>query len=156
MGQKRNYSNLDMFLKNLQSDIQDTLSKEVFEEVRSIELEHIQKDVFDAYQPKIYERRSIGGINDLRNIVGRVMAMTLYVNNITEYNLGYGTYNRGNTLATLINEGEGSKHKLYYDFTGNFIQPRPFLDNTQEEVDKSRRVEKALNRGLKNRGYTVI
>lgn len=155
MGQKRNYSDLDVFLKDLKSDIKDTLSKEVFDEVRDIELEHVQRDVFDAYRPKIYNRRNSGGIDDPRNIVGQVDNMTLYVDNVTPYNPGYGTYNSGTTLADLINEGEGGKHKLYYDFTGNFIQPRPFLDNTQDEVDKSDRVENALKKGLQRRGYTV-
>lgn len=155
MGQKRNYSDLDVFLKDLKSDIKDTLSKEVFDEVRDIELEHVQRDVFDSYRPKIYNRRSSGGIDDPRNIVGQVDDMTLYVDNVTPYNPGYGTYNSGTTLADLINEGEGGKHKLYYDFTGNFIQPRPFLDNTQNEVDKSNRVENALKKGLQRRGYTV-
>lgn len=155
MGQKRNYSDLDVFLKDLKSDIKDTLSKEVFEEVRDIELEHVQRDVFDAYRPKIYNRRSSRGIDDPRNIVGQVDDMTLYVDNVTSYNLGYGTYNSGTTLAELINEGEGGKHKLYYDFTGNFIQPRPFLDNTQNEIDKTKRVENALNKGLRSRGYTI-
>lgn len=155
MGQKWNYSDIDVFLKDLKSDIKDTLSKEVFDEVRDIELEHVQRDVFDAYCPKIYNRRSSGGIDDPRNIVGQVDDMTLYVDNVTPYNLGYGTYNSGTTLADLINEGEGGKHKLYYDFTGNFIQPRPFLDNTQNEVDKSNRVENALKKGLQRRGYTV-
>ena len=99
MGQKRNYSDLDVFLKDLKSDIKDTLSKEVFEEVRDIELEHVQRDVFDAYRPKIYNRRSSGGIDDPRNIVGQVDDMTLYVDNVTPYNPGYGTYNSGTTLS---------------------------------------------------------
>lgn len=155
MGQKRNYSDLDMFLKDLKSDIKDTLSKEVFDEVRDIELEHVQRDVFNAYHPRIYNRRSSLGIDDPRNIVGQVKDMALYVENITPYNPGYGTYNSGTTLADLINEGEGGKHKLYYDFTGDFIQPRPFLNYTQYEVDKSHRVENALNKGLRSRGYTI-
>ena len=102
MGQKRNYSDLDVLLKDLKSDIKDTLSKEVFDEVRDIELEHVQRDVFDAYRPKIYNRRCSGGIDDPRNIVGQVDDMTLYVDNVTPYNPGYGTYNSGTTLADLI------------------------------------------------------
>lgn len=152
MGGKKNYSDIDSFLKDLKSDIEDTLSKEIFDEVRDIEMEHIQRDVLNRYQPKIYERRSSGGIDDPRNIVGRVKDMQLEVENMTLFDPRYGTYNRGNNLADLINEGSGGKSKLYYDFTGEFEQPTHFLENAQNEVDKTNRINKALNRGLKRRG----
>lgn len=155
MGMKGNYSDIDSFLKDLKTDIEDTLSKEVFDEVRDIEMEHIHREVLGRYQPKIYKRRSSGGIGDPRNIIGRVKDMTLEVENVTSFDTGYGTYNRGNNLADLINEGSGGKSKLYYDFTGEFEQPTYFLENTQAEVDKSKRVENVLKKGLRNRGYDV-
>ena len=134
---KNTYDDIDKLLKDMRSDIEDTLSKEVFEEVRDIEMEHVYRDVLSTYSPKIYERRSTGGIDDIRN------------------NDGYGTYNHGYGLAGLINEGDGGMSHLYYDFTGNFIQPRPFLDNTQEEIDKTDRVDRVLEKGMKRRGYDV-
>lgn len=155
MAKNRNYDSLDAFVKDLKSDIEDTLSKEVFDEVCDIELKHIQIDVLNRYQPQIYERRKIGGIDDSINIVGHVKDMELYVDNVTPFNPGYGTYNSGNNLADLINEGEGGKSRLYYDFTGNFIQPTYFLKNTQTEIDKTSRIERTLNKGLKHREYDI-
>ena len=155
MAKKKNYDSLDAFVKDLKSDIEDTLSKEVFDEVCDIEMEHIQIDVLNRYQPQIYERRTIGGIEDKKNIAGRVKNMELDVYNRTPFNPGYGTYNSGNNLADLINEGEGGKSRLYYDFTGNFIQPTYFLENTQTEIDKTSRIERTLNKGLKRRGYDI-
>ena len=45
MAKKKNYDSLDAFVKDLKSDIKDTLSKEVFDEVCDIELEHIQMEM---------------------------------------------------------------------------------------------------------------
>lgn len=155
MAGKKNYDSLDAFIKDLKSDIEDVMSKEVFEEVRNIEMEHIQSDVLNRYHPKIYERRSSGGIEDRSNISGKVRDMKLTVNNDTPYNSGYGTYNHGNTLATLLNEGSGGKHKIYYDFMGEFEQPTYFLENTQYEIDNTDRVKNVLTKGLKAKGYEV-
>lgn len=155
MAKKKNYDSLDAFVKDLKSDIEDTLSKEVLDEVRDIELEHIQMDVLMRYQPQIYKRRTIGGIKDWRNIVGRVKNMELDVYNVTPFNPGYGTYNSGNGLADLLNEGSGGKSRLYYDFVGEFELPTYFLENTQYEIDKTKRVENVLNKGLKRRGYEI-
>lgn len=155
MAKKKNYDSLDAFVKDLKSDIEDTLSREVFDEVCDIEMEHIQTDVLNRYQPQIYERRTTGGIEDRKNILGRVKNMELDVYNRTPFNPGYGTYNSGNGLADLLNEGSGGKSRLYYDLVGEFEQPTYFLENTQYEIDKTKRVENALHDGLKHRGYNV-
>ena len=152
---KKSYDDIDELLKDVRSDIEDTLSKEVFDEVRDIEMEHVYMDVLSTYSPKIYARRNTGGIDDPRNIVGYVKDMSLEVDNITSFNDGYGTYNRGNNLGDLINEGDGGMNRLYYDFDGAFIQPRPFLDNTQEEIDKTDRIDRVLEKGLKRRGHDI-
>ena len=155
MAKKKNYDSLDAFVKDLKSDIEDTLSKEVFDEVCNIEMEHIQADVLNRYQPQIYGRRTTGGIGDRSNLRGKVRDMELDVYNETPFNPGYGTYNSGNDLATLLNEGSGGKHKIYYDFAGEFEQPTYFLENTQTEIDNTNRVERILNKGLKRRGYEI-
>lgn len=152
---KNTYDDLDKLLDDMKSDIEETLSKEVFEEVRNIELEHIATDVIASYHPKVYERRSTEGIEDYRNIICDVKDMELVVDNVTPFNPNYGTWNKGNNLADLINEGDGGKSRLYYDFNGEFRRPRPFLDNTQEEVDKSGRVERAFSKGMKKHGYSI-
>ncbi len=152
---KSNYDDIEELLKDVRLDIEDTLSKEVFDEVRQIEMEHIHSDVLNSYHPKVYERRSTGGIDDPRNIVGTVKDMTLTVDNVTSFNSGHFTYNSGNNLADLINEGSGSASHLYYDYPGAFEAPRPFLDNTQEEIDRTNRVDRALEKGMKKRGYDI-
>ena len=142
-------------MKYSKSDVDDVLSKEVFDEVRDIEMEHIQTDVFSQYTPKIYERRSNGGIDDPRNIVGYEKRMHLSVVNEAQFNDDYGTYNHGYGLPQLINDGD-SRNGFYYDFPGVYNAPRPFIDNAVEEVERSERVDFAFEDGMKKRGNTMI
>lgn len=144
-----------MLLKDLKNDIEDTLMDEVLDEVKEIELRHIKQDVFSVYSPKIYQRRAVGGIDDPENIVGTVKNMVLEVENTTRFNDDYGTYNHGTGLADLINDGE-NRNGYFYDYPGEFTQPRPFIENTEEEIKRTDGVEKALKKGLKKRKYDVI
>lgn len=154
MGRKNSYDDIDELLNDIRSDIEETLMDEVFDEVREIELEHIERDVLSAYTPKIYERRTSGGIDDPKNIVGYVKDMQLSVDNITQFNTGYGTKHRGTGLAQLINDGD-SFNGYFYDYPGEFNQPRPFIDNTIIEVEKTDRVENALEKGMRKRKYDI-
>lgn len=154
MSKKNTYDDIDELLNDIRSDIEDTLKDEVFEEVRDIELEYIERDVLSAYMPKIYERRTSGGIDDPENIVGYVKDMQLSVDNITKFNSGYGTKHRGTGLAQLINDGD-SFNGYFYDYPGEFNQPRPFIDNTILEVEKTDRVENALEKGMRKRKYDI-
>lgn len=154
MSKKNEYDDIDMLLNDIKSDIEDVLMDEVLDEVKDIELKHVEEDVFSVYSPKIYERRGSGGIIDPDNIVGEVNNMQLEVDNVTQFNNGYGTFNRGVGLATLINDGE-RKNGFYYDYDGEFIQPRPFIDNTIDEIEKTDGIENALAIGLRKRNYDV-
>lgn len=152
---KKTYDDVNALLKDLKADIEDTLMDEVLDEVKDIELRHIEEDVFSVYNPSIYKRRTADGIDDPDNIVGEVRNMQLEVDNVTQFNEGYGTYNHGTGLANLINDGE-SLHGYFYDYPGEFIQPRPFIDNTIEEIEQTSSVEDALEKGLKKRKYDVV
>lgn len=151
---KKEFDEWDDLMNDIKSDIDDVLSKEVFDEVRDIEMEHIQTDVFSQYTPKIYERRSNGGIDDPRNIVGYEKKMHLSVVNEAQFNDDYGTYNHGYGLPQLINDGD-SRNGFYYDFPGVYNAPRPFIDNAVEEVERSERVDFAFEDGMKKRGNTM-
>lgn len=155
MSKKDLYDDVGTLIKDLKSDIEDVLMDEVLDEVKEIELKHVEDDVFSVYQPKIYERRRHGGISDSDNIIGEVKDMQLEVDNITQFNDNYGTYNHGLGLAELINDGE-HRGGYYYDYIGEFTKPRPFLDNTIDEIENGNSVENALEKGLKRRKYDVM
>lgn len=155
MGRKETYDNIDILLKDLKSDIEDTLMDEVLDEVKNIEIEHVEEDVFSVYSPSIYKRRLNDGIDDPDNIVGEVHDMQLEVDNITQFNDDYGTYNHGRGLADLINDGEG-RSGFFYDYPGRFERARPFIDDTIDEIEQTDSVENALAKGLKKRNYDVV
>ncbi|MCM1253244.1 MAG: hypothetical protein NC321_10515 [Clostridium sp.] len=154
MGKKGVYDDIDTLLKDLKSDIEDTLMDEVLDEIKDIEHKHIEEDVLSVYSPSIYKRRLSDGIDDVDNIVGTVRNMQLEVDNVTKFNDDYSTHNHGTGLADLINDGEKSGG-FFYDYPGEFTQPRPFIDNTIEEIEHTDSVENALKKGLKKRKYDV-
>lgn len=151
---KNSYDDIDELLNDIKSDIEEVLMDEVLDEVKDIELRHIEDDVFSVYSPKIYDRRRSGGIDDPDNIVGEVNNMRLSVENVTHFDDGYGTYNHGIGLADLINDGDG-KSGYYYDYPFEAMGARPFIDNAIEEIERTNDVENALERGLKRRKYDV-
>ncbi|MCF2643056.1 hypothetical protein I6E50_11635 [Roseburia hominis] len=154
MSRKDTYDDIDALVNDLKSDIEDTLMDEVLEEVKDIELKHVEEDVLSVYAPSIYKRRSNNGIDDESNIVGKVDNMELEVDNVTEFNEDYGSSNHGIGLSDLINDGD-SLNGFFYDYPGEFNQPRPFIDNTIEEIETSNSVDNALEKGLHKRGYDI-
>ena len=78
----------------------DTLQNEVFELVKDIVLSHVQTDVYDVYNPKIYERRyDHEGLGDENNVAYEIENdETLVVWNIAKYN----PYKDGRPLKTTF------------------------------------------------------
>lgn len=104
MSRKNTYYDIDLLLKDLKSDIEDTLMDEVLDEVKRIEIKHVEDEVFAVYTPKIYKRRKYDGIDDPDNIIGDVKDMVLEVENIAEFTNGSGTAKRGVGLAEFVND----------------------------------------------------
>ena len=137
--------------KIVEKVIDDSLENEVFEVVRDEEIKSIETDVFAVYTPEIYERRAFGGLDDEENIVhDEVKNGTIKIENITEFNPGYETENKGPELAVLIEYGHGNKD-YYYDYPSSdeFCDPRPFISNTRKRLKKSGKHKEALKNGLK-------
>lgn len=137
--------------KVVEKAIDNSLGNEVFEVTKDEEIKSIETDVFAVYTPTIYERRAFGGINDEENIVhDEVKNGTIKIENITKFNPGYETENKGPELATLIEYGHGSKN-YYYDYpsSDDFCDPRPFISNTRKRLKKSGKHKEALKIGLK-------
>ena len=144
---KNSYSDIDKLLKDLKSDIEDVLMDEVLDEVKDIEIRHVEEDVFSVYSPNVYRRRQSDGIDAPDNIVGEVNNMVLEVENITEFTDWRGHAKRGKGLAEFVND---------YDYPDIIGQSRPFVDNTVDEIESTDKVEEALARGLRKRKYDVI
>lgn len=149
---KNSYDEIDDLLSDLKYDIEDTLQDEVLDEVKRIEIKHVEEDVFSVYDPIIYSRRKTGGLDDPDNIIGTVEDMELTVENITPFNDDYGSSNHGVGLADLVNDGDNLQGH-FYDYLGSFNQPRPFLDNTEEEIERTEQIDNVLEKGLNKRGW---
>lgn len=153
---KNLYDDINMLLNDIKSDIEYVLMDEVLDTVKEIVLKHIEDDVYSVYKPSVYKRRgNSGGLSDPDNIVGTVKNMELEVENIASFNEDYGSSNKGNELAELVNDGDRVGGYMY-DYPGSFNQPRPFIDNTIEEIENTNLVEDALSKGLKKRNYDVF
>lgn len=148
MGKK--YDDIDGLLSDLKSDIQEILQHEVLDEVKDMEMENVQADVY-SYSPTMYSRRGAsGGIGDDTRIVGKVNGLQLEAENMATFNPGYGTQNYGIGLADLINDGNGAYR---YDYYGSFTGARPFIKHTQDEIDSTERVDNILFSALKAKNY---
>ena len=143
---KKSYSDIDVLLKDLKSDIEDVLMDEVLDGVKDIEIRHVEEDVFSVYSPNVYRRRMSDGLDDPDNIVGEVNNMVLEVENISEFTDWRGNAKRGKGLTEFVND---------YDYPGIIGQSRPFIDNTVDEIESTDRVDEALVKGLRKRGYDV-
>lgn len=146
----KKYDDVDELVSDMKSDIQDILKHEVLDEVKDMEMENVMADVY-SYSPAIYSRRGgSGGIGDPGNIVGKVNGLQLEAENMTAFNSGYNTQNRGVGLADLINDGNGAYR---YDYYGSFTAARPFITHTQNEIDSTERIDNVLFNALKGKGY---
>lgn len=157
---------LEAFLK---SQIAAALGSSVLDTVRKTEQKHIQEDVYNVYDPQVYQNRQNGegrrgyngGLIADANIVGEVNTATLEltVTNVTPPNpyardVQYVT--TGKNLSELIEHGNSFGGNVY-DFAtdGSYMEPRPFTQNTIFELVETRAGEVAMAKALRKSGAYV-
>jgi len=159
----------------VQAAVEDTLQIEVFEVVREVVLDRIQRDVYDVYNPQRYVRRSDDspdsggqGLGDRNNIVfqleGRATnttGKTLVVWNIAKFNPRNNPHEAFSTarrkddiLQRLIIDGWSRAS----DDSSVWQQPRPFIENANRALQKGgehhNSLEEAFETGLARHGIT--
>ena len=141
---KNSYDDIEELYADLLNEIKNTVAKEIAKEMKKIEQEVIDRNVYSAFSPKVYERRKDdGGLRSEDNMVIDTStngdSVTIEVKNMTTGNERYNDYWTGE-IQPLIESGS-------YMWNGTMPPPRPFIDNTQKEVDKKidKIVEDALN-----------
>jgi len=149
--------NLSELRKYIEKCIEDSLKNEVFEAIKNIELKHVKEDVLSVYSPKEYQRRSHGGIDDKNNITHEKLKNgVLKVKNITKFNSEYETENAGLGLPLLIEYGHGESGYFYdYASSDDFTNPRPFTENTIQEIKDSKQHIDAFKQGLKRNKINI-
>ena len=142
---KDSYNDIEELCADLLNDIKNSVADEVAKGMKKIEQEVIDRNVYSAFSPKVYERRKDnGGLRSEDNMVADISSngdgVTIEVENMTTGNERYNDYWTGE-IQPLIESGS-------YMWNGTMPPPRPFIDNTQKEVDKKidKIVEDALNK----------
>ncbi len=151
------FEDLDGLIGYINTSIEESLKDDVFEKVRETERRHIQKDVYEAYDPKVYERRKDKNFNESlaspENIQGELLdKTTLVVSNETEPNpFARDGATTDKNLPEVIEYGRG------YDYPGKgaYSDPRPFTKNTVDELRETKAHVLAIKEGLVKRGIDV-
>lgn len=141
---KGSYNDIDELFEDLINDIEGGIVEEVSKEMKKIEQESIDENVYNVFAPKEYDRRKDGGglrsEGNMETIVTKTGdGITIEIHNSTTGNSSYRNYWQGE-IQDFIE-------------TGNYLwncgcQPRPFIEDTQEKVDAKIEsiVESALNK----------
>lgn len=151
------YRSLAELKEDIQALVEDALRNEVADAVKDYEALAIKDVVYDVYEPKDYERRKYekGGLAAPENMKEYVSNGTLYVDNLTPFNEGYGSYNSGVGLAELVEYGDGGGG-YHYEFPGKeFRRPRPFTQETIDRLKADKLHVKVLQNALRARGLNV-
>lgn len=156
-------------IAELQAQIEDaigeSLNGDVMEFIQQKLVEHAEADVYSQYVPKMYVRR--GSLLDKdKYLIETGENMHLVITPVQEFNpIIYvngkqsRSKNSGEQLAGLINYGDGYGG-YHYEFPDEDVfgnpnyAPRPFLDNTKEEL-ASGELADSLWASLKKHGYNV-
>lgn len=163
--------NLKELEKELYKRINIALDTDVADTVKDVMTDHIVRDVYDAWEPQAYMRRYNQSGNDIgspfddtdnvgllnqENIISTIDGDgNLFVQNMT---LGSKYYydakgwhlskNAEKPIAGVIETGRG------YDVLGDTI-PRPFMENTHDDLEQNHYHTEALKRSLKKQGLEV-
>ena len=126
--------------KEARRRIDVALNGEVKNVVEDCMKDHIQRDVFAAYTPKVYERRGDSGIEGEGNIESTVKDGLLTVKNVAKLEgprvPGYTASTATQTgLAQLLEgQGKGVANIWGSPSSAGYLKPRPFVTNTKRDV----------------------
>ena len=120
--------------------------------------DHIIRDVYDKYDPSVYQRRyNSGGMLDSDNIIatmgndGELLVQNVTVGSDTYYipniKKTFKSANADKFITPVIEYGQG------YDVVD--IEPRPFIQNTHDDLEQNHYHTEAMKRSLKKQGLEV-
>lgn len=160
------FNNLTDLENYIKKQIASSMVSDVAESIKEVEIEMIQKDVFNPYTPFLYQRRSVGGIDDPSNmntsepnIVGNQISISIS-NDATGFN------DTTFKIAPLIEYGDAKYTgndvgQGEYDFKFNhvgtedkFLSPRPFIEDTVQTVESTGLHIETLKKSLQSKGFT--
>jgi hypothetical protein len=155
----KSFKALETYLNN---KIRNALqSNDVIEQVKQTMQENILREVYMAYNPRVYQRRgNSGGLMADESITHDVLnSSTIAIYNIAKRNTSYADTTYTNPyLAPLIELGhKEAENKGYQGYNYPFrylayFKPRPFIKETRNELARTKKHVKAFQKSLKSLG----
>jgi len=149
-----NFRNLEEIRAYLSKKVGSALERDVADAVKEAMHDRVESDVYNAYNPSMYERRGShsGGLGDKKNMKAQMLDdTTLLLTNETPPNPNYRHLRlRGWSVAKSVERG------ARYDYISpEEIGPRPFTKNTANELRAKKQHIYALVQSLKRQGITT-
>ena len=134
----------------IMKQVQESLINDVSKKVIQVAQQHVVEDVYDVYEPVPPE---YGGYKRTGKLA------TSFVTNETESGIEIenNRYENGRNITEIIEYGHedsayGYEYPAYYPGGQNFIQPRPFIENTRDEIRARNLHVEELKRSLNKKG----
>jgi hypothetical protein len=142
-------NNMTELARLINQQIQQSLETDVAKKVISVAKEHVDKDVYSVYSPKVYSRT--GKLKE--SFKSNPIANGIEIENTRKDGDRY--------IPEIIEYGhdassQGYEHPAYYSGGDNFIQPRPFIENTKKEIESGNIHVEELKKSLRSKGLDVI
>lgn len=166
------FSNIKDLEKYVQGQVKKTVkSPQVLSAFRQAMVDSVYTEVYDYYEPRVYERRyEDGGLSDARNMVftEHKLDRKTFTSNFENLTVGsdsevYGHPTdsmSGYFISELIEKGSDFQHNSpsnsengWYDPEGKWADPRPFAKATAIKLDKTTHnkiLKNALEHGINN------
>ncbi|MFB5759106.1 hypothetical protein [Paenibacillus medicaginis] len=151
----KQFTNLNSLLKHIQKEAEKSIQSDVSKKVIKKAQDHVDEDVYAVYpDPKEYERSG-----KLRNsfVVTSVKDGVEITNNRIDVDPSTGEIRE---IAEIIEYGhddseQGYLYPAYYPGSENFVQPRPFMKNTADELNQTGEHVITLKKSLQRKGMDV-
>lgn len=152
------FDNLGDLFKEITKQVKESLHTDVSEKVKEVEKRHVGSDVFNKYDPFVYERRKKGGLDDVSNMVSDTEVIGDQII-LSVVNNTRGSDEPDLYIAPLVEYGDNNGYGEYmYKFNRDhteykFLAPRPFTEETINELAITKEHEKVLKDSLKSKGF---
>lgn len=141
--------NLNELFKLMNKQIQQSIETDVAKKIVKVAEDHVQSDVYDVYKnPKEYQRTE----QLKKSFEVKPIQNGIEIENTRTEN--------GRDIPEIIEYGhdkssQGYEHPAYYRDGGNFIQPRPFIENTRKQIISESIHVNELKKSLKSKGLDI-
>jgi hypothetical protein len=145
------FTSIEEFVEFFNSQLQSSLEKDVAPEIIKVAQDHVQKDVYDAYDSESTHPDKYIRTGQLKNdfITIPIMDGIKIINTRSE---------DGRDIVDIIETGVGYKYtgSMFGKEPYDYEKPRLFIENTDNELETSKIAEVELIKSLERKGFKMI